>query len=230
MKCPPDSARPARSPAASCSGAATVEFALVATLALLPFVLGILQVGLLYVARHTLHHATFLGARAGAVAHGDRDAMLRHVARGLTPMYVRSPRDVDARNAPTIVPAAYAAALADVRRPDRTRLTVLNPVPASFADFERVRSGVAEIPNAFRYGAVGANSGQTLADANVLKIRVEHCAELVVPLVDRLLVALLRPFDPAPFSQACYADRRLPLVAYATVQMHSAPRRAALGW
>jgi hypothetical protein len=210
------------------SGAATVEFTIVALAALLPLALGVLQTGLLYVTTHTVRHATFLAARAGAVTHGDRDEMLRYLAKGLAPLYAGGV-DVNDANAWQEVSSAYIRALADTRRPDRTRLRVLNPTPASFADFEIARNGVRQIPNSFRYDRVGARSGQTLADANVLKLRVDYCAPLAVPIVDRLITTTLLLFDAEPFRLQCYVAGRLPVTGHAVVQMHTAARRAALG-
>lgn len=213
-------------------GAATLEFQLVAIACLLPLALSILQVALLYAAKHTLNHATFLAARAGAVAHGSRDAMRRHLAKGLAPLYASSPDGPpDAGRALPLAERAWLAAYADVVRPDRARLVVLNPTPHSFADFEARRDGIAEIPNdalAWRE-LTGLRSRQTLRDANVLKIRVDWCAELVVPLVDRLLTATLRRFDLDPFRRGCYLAGRMPLRAYATVHAFSPLRREALG-
>jgi hypothetical protein len=209
-------------------GAATVEFTIVATTALIPFVLAILQLGLLYVAKHTVQHATYLAARAGAVDHGSREAMRRYFAKGLVPLYARSAKDLSRDTAAAGITRAYAVALLDARRPDRTRISVVNPTAASFEDFERRQNGVLQIPNRFEPTAVGPRSGQALADANVLRIRIDYCAELVVPFIDRLLTATLRAMDPEPFRQQCYAGRRMPVVGYATVQMHSALRRSAI--
>jgi hypothetical protein len=209
-------------------GIATVEFTIVALVALLPLTLAILQLALLYVTKHTVQHAAFLAARAGAVSHGSRTEMLRHLAKGLAPIHAGSTVDVTPSDLPGVVTRAYARAYADAVRPDRTRLQVLNPTPASFEDFERTRRGVREIPNTFVRGVPGPRSGQTLADANLLKLRVDYCAPLAVPLVDRIVTTALRRFDTDPFRQQCYWARRLPVVGYALVHMHSTPRRELL--
>jgi hypothetical protein len=211
------------------SGAATLEFAIVALVALIPLVLAVLQLGLLYVTKHTVQHATFLAARAGAVSHGSRPEMLRYLAKGLAPLHSGATRDLDPGDLPRAVASAYAHAYADAQRPDRTRLRVLNPTRASFDDFERPRRGVREIPNVFVRGRPGPRSGQTLADANLLKLRVDYCAPLVVPLIDRIVTTALRQLDPDPFRQQCYWARRMPVVGYALVHMHSASRRELLG-
>lgn len=223
-------ASPRRTPAAvsartRIAGAATVEFSIIALTALIPTVLGILQLGLLYVAKHTVQHATYLAARAAVVEHGSRDSMRRYFAKGLVPLFARSPNDLAAGASAQTVGRAYAAAFVDAQRPDRTRITVVNPARASFDDFERRENGTLQIPNRFDRRVVGGHSGQTLADANVLRLRIDYCAELVVPFVDRLITSTLQRLDADVFRQQCYAARRLPIVGHATVQMHSAARR-----
>lgn len=215
-------------PARHLRGAALVEFAVIATLALIPLVMFVLQLGLLYSARHTLNHATFLAARAGAVENGSRRTMERYLAKGLSPLYVRSAGDLSARDVAAVGARAYASALLDARRPDLTRLRILNPTSASFRDFERLRDGVRTIPNdALRYrsGAPGTASEQTLLEANLLRIEVDYCYRLLFPVIDRLLTTTLRRFDPDPFRQGCYAATRLPIRAHALVQMQSPSRR-----
>lgn len=203
-------------------GAATVEFAVVA-LVLLPLVLGVLQLALLYSARHTLNYATFLAARAGAVDHGRRETMQRYLAKGLMPLHVRGDRALDVGSWSGAAAGAYARAWLEVRTPTITRLRVLNPTPASFADFARPGPAGPEIPDdpRLRTAAIGPTSGQRLADAALLQIRVDYCPRLVVPLVDRLLTGTLRRLDPDPFRQGCYAAGRLPMQARALVHAAS---------
>jgi hypothetical protein len=225
--------RPVRHPCTrgTVRGATLVEFTLVALLALLPLALGVLQVALLYTGRYVLDHATFLAARAGAVSHADRGTIERHLAKGLAPLRAGAREDITTGNVLREGTRAYARAYVDVLRPDRMRLRILNPTPASFADFGRVRDGRLEIPLDLgqTFAAVGPRSGQTLADATLLRLRVDYCQPLIVPLVDRATVAILRRFDPDPFHQACYAARAVAIAAHALVQMHSPPRRAGMG-
>ena len=211
-------------------GAATVEFSIVGLLILLPLMLGVLQLGLLYSARHALNHATFLAARAGAVEHGSRDAMQRHLAKGLVALHLRSGAELEPGSWGRAAAGAYARALAEVRAPWITRLTVLNPSAASFADFGRPGRGGPFIPADPRLPAtlVGPASGQTLADATLLKIRVDYCHPLAVPLVDRLLTATLARLDVDPFRQGCYAANRVPLRSHALVHAATDLVRASL--
>lgn len=212
-------------------GGALVEFAIVALLGLLPLALGVLQVALLYTSSHTLSHATFLAARAAAVAHGDRRTIERYLAKGLAPLRAGATRDLTPGNVLADGGRAYALAYADVLRPDRTRVRILNPTAESFADFGRTREGRLEIPLAdpAQAARLGPRSGQTLADATLLRLRVDSCQPLVVPLVDRMIVAVLRRVDPEPFRQACYAARAVAVGAHALVHMHTPPRRAVMG-
>ena len=126
--------------------------------------------------------------------------------------------------------AAYARAWLEVRTPTITRLRVLNPTPASFDDFARAGPHGPEIPDdpRLRTPRIGAGSGQTLADATLLKVRVDYCHRLVVPLVDRLLTGTLRRLDVDPFRQGCYAAGRVPLRARALVHAASALRQQAV--
>lgn len=212
-------------------GAALVEFMIIALLALLPLTLGILQVALLYIGKHTLNHAAFLAARGGAVANADRGTIQRYLAKGLAPLHAGARMDITAGNVLREGARAYALAYADVVRPDRTRIRILNPTAESFADFARVREGRLEIPLAAgpEREIPGPRSGQTRADATLLRLRVDYCHPLVVPLVDRLILALVRRLEPDPFAQVCTASGRLVLSAHALVQMHSPPRRAGMG-
>lgn len=224
------SAAPSAAVHARQRGAALVEFTIVGLLALLPLALGVLQVALLYVGKHTLNHATFLAARAGAVANGDRAYIARHLAKGLAPLHAGARADITPANVLREGARAYALAYADVLRPDRTRIRILNPTAQSFADFARVRDGRVEIPLVAgpEPGVPGPRSGQTRADATLLRLRVDYCHPLIVPIVDRILVGMLRRLDADPFGRVCNATGRVVLSAHALVQMHSPPRRPGM--
>lgn len=215
-------------PRAGMRGAATLEFHLLAVFALIPLSMAILELGSLSIARHALNHATFLAARAGAVHHGSTGVMRQQLARGLAPLFAGAPDEAALAAAGR---EALARALAEVTRPDLARIEILNPTAASFADFERLQHGVRQIPNdnlRFRRQP-GARSGQTIQEANLLRIRVRWCRRLIFPLIDRMITSTLRPVTADVFAQGCYARDRVPIGSYALVHMQSAPRRAALG-
>lgn len=211
-------------------GATLIEFLVGVVGVLLPLALGTLQLALLTVDRHQLNLATQLAVRAAALEHGSMATLRRELARGLAPMFGDKQAMAQA-NAVMPVATARAVALAEVLRPDLTRITVLNPTAQSFVDFERTRSGIREIPDGAYEPShpMGTQSRQTLLDANTLSVRVTYCARLIVPLVDRVIPALLAVSARDALALGCYAERRIPMTARAIVPMHSTPRRAALG-
>ncbi|MGD9599059.1 MAG: TadE/TadG family type IV pilus assembly protein [Steroidobacteraceae bacterium] len=200
-------------------GTATIEFLIVAFAVLVPLVFATFEIALLAVARQTLGVATLLAARAGATGHGDAGAMRVALARGLVPLHASRGTS-----------AAFAASLADAQRPDRTRLEVWNPVPASFTDFGVVVDGRQEIPNVWSRARlrIGAASRQTIAEANQLGLTVSLCRPLVFPITAPIFIAGLRLVDASPFALACYARGGVVLHARALVHMHSPARRTAL--
>ena len=206
----------------SARGAALVEFQVVLLLCLLPLLLGLLQLGLLLLDSPVLHYATFQAARAGALAGADPSVMRRALSVGLMPLHVVSDKPLSAAEAPAVAAAAYARSLADVAL--FARLTQLRPDAAAFQDFATDSAQGPVIRNdslLHRSTALGTRSGLSVQQANVLQIRVDWCAPLVVPLVDRLLVGLLRSVDADIHSQLCYAADRIPMRATAAVNMQS---------
>ena len=205
-------------------GAAMVEFQIVAMSAVLPLLFGILQIGQLLIGHHVLSFAASEAARAGAVDHARAAAMMQGLIDGLLPLFVATDR-VDAGGAPptSAVLAARARAEADVRL--HARIERLTPSNADFADHARVAHGQRYIPNdalEYRDTAPRRAGGKSLQAANLLRIRVTWCQPLVVPLIDRLLPALLERLDPDPADLVCYAARRVPLRVQTTAPMQSA--------
>lgn len=74
-------------------------------------------------------------------------------------------------------------------------ITVVNPSPFAFDDFAIDGDDGPEIPNdnlMYRDSAVAADSAQSLQDANLLKIHVGYCFELIVPFANRIIWAMQR--------------------------------------
>lgn len=212
-------------------GAAIAEFLIGVTALLLPLLLACWQLALLGVGKDLVNLAALMAARAAAVENGSIAVMRAEVARTLVPFYADSVAAADATAMAPVI-AAYARARADAAWPHVLQIDVLNPTRDSFADFEREHAGVRGIPNQhleFHGDRRGARSGQTLLDANTLSIRVSYCQRLIVPLVAQFVPAVLATTERDPRVLACYRERRVPVVAYAVVMMHSDPRRAALG-
>jgi hypothetical protein len=203
-------------------GAATVEFYLVALLALLPLCLGMLQVSLLLVTNHHVDHAAFMAARAGAVHQGDIGVMRNEFARIMTPLFVDSTSPLDAGNIAARVAVARIRSITDITA--HSRINVLSPDAAARRDFSEIREGASVIPNdglQHRGNSAGKSSGISLQQANMLRVEFTYCRPLVVPFIRGLMVGLLRQMDPDPWNLRCYAEGRVPIRSTGTAPMQS---------
>jgi Flp pilus assembly protein TadG len=220
------------------AGQGTIEFQITAFLLLIPLLMGILQMGLLIMAKNTLNVATLGAARAGAASGGSRAAMEDALALGLAPMHVSGAKaligagtgDITAGNYALVVAAALASSKATNLL--WSKITVLNPTSKSFTDFGVAKGSDVVIPvtNVFDNDQVGPQSGQTRADALLLKIEVRYCQKMEIKIIDKIITEVLgNPlFAPAPADLLCYADERMPLVSQAIVRMTVPPARRAL--
>jgi hypothetical protein len=208
-------------PPSSTRGAAAIEFLLAVGIMLLPLLGALFELSHLGISRQLLQVAAFDAARAAAVEHGDRDVFTRVLARGVVPLF--------GLQADSAV-AAYGRALVELQRPDLTRIEVQSPTRAAFDDFAIPVANDRILPNAGTelVAARGARSGGTLAQANVLIVRVRHCRHLVVPLMDRLFIAAWGAFA-SPDVQICLRQRRVPIVARAITVMQSPASETRLG-
>ncbi|BCG01023.1 hypothetical protein PPGU19_055910 [Paraburkholderia sp. PGU19] len=168
------------------TGQGMTEFLVVAPL-LLFFGFVTVQFVLLYQAKSTLDVAVLEAAREGAVNHGSMDAMQAGLARGLAPLYART---ADATG-------VHSALLAARRAVGETAsIEIVSPTAAMMGDFARPRFYAAdgtthdEIPNdmlMYRDIAHGAESDVNVQDANLLKLRVHYCFDLIVPVANKAL-------------------------------------------
>lgn len=203
------------------TGAATVEFYLVALLALLPLCLGILQTCLLLVDNHHIDNAAFMAARSGATHQGDIARMRSEFARVMTPLFVE-PRGLDAGNAAARVGIGQGQAIADAAT--FARIEILSPGALARADFGESRDGVHAIPSdslEHRSAASGERSGLTLQQANMLRVRFTYCRPMIVPFVRGMMLGLLRLLDRNPANLRCYAAGRIPIQSVGTAPMQS---------
>lgn len=219
-------------------GQGTIEFQLVALLVMIPLLMGVLQLGLLIMAKNTLNVATLGAARAGAASGGSRAAMQDALALGLAPLHAGQAKqltgtgmgDIDAGNYVPVMGAALAAS--KVSNALWSRITVLNPTSTAFDDFGVKRDGDVVIPvtNVYDNDAVGSTSGQTRADALLLKIEVRYCHKLDIPIIDKMIFEFMsNPLMGTPAADLiCYAAGRSPMVSQAVVRMTVAPRRGNL--
>jgi hypothetical protein len=216
-----------------------VEFALVIPFALL-LVMGIIQLGLMFSARELLNEAAFQAARAGSFQNAQIDKMNQALDKALIPFYQDTADRVDFRRLQNAMQAAQSDA-------GFIKVELLNPTPEAFADFGMTHTSAAgvttkDIPNdnlEYRQHAAGALSGLSIQDANALKIKVTYGYELKVPLMQTVFRAIMCGIDSGlgafghgdlgtnSSQDDCntyYNAGRIPLVAYATVQMQTPAR------
>ncbi len=221
-------------------GAATVEFYIVAFLAFIPLMMAILQLGMFMVAKNTVNTAAVMVARAGAASGGDRDAMQRAFATGVMPLYASTgllwvgggvQKDVSVGNYSLVYMKAMGRAVVETKLPYNS-ITVLNPTAASFTDFGIDKPGVGRIiPHTnldVDRGKVGGASGQTRADALLLKVEIRYCYGMVFPIIDAMITEVLRWSTTDLSAHACYMNkevlgRGIPIVSQAVVRMTVPP-------
>jgi hypothetical protein len=222
-------------------GATIVEFTILCPFALL-LVLGIIQLGLLFTAKEVVNEAAFLAARAGAVNHAEVDKMKPVMVRALIPFY----QDTTIKNDSARLFDATGKAQGDTSIciplvQCNLDIKILNPTPEAFQDFGLVSNGSQNhtyIPNdnlEYRSRAPGSNSKLTIRDANALKIKVTYGYAIKVPLMQSVIKSVMCAFDtgvegfgrgdnlPTGGSDCLqfYNQGRIPIVAYATVQMQT---------
>ncbi len=193
-------------------GVSSVEL-IVALPVLLLLMLGVIQFALVFHARHSLGYALQEAARRGAVEHAAPEAMQQGLAAGLSP-WLYGASDWASRLAADLRAQGH---LQQGLAEGWVRLAQRSPTVESFADWaEPARDrlgerlpGVDEIPNdnldsrrlrmqprsgvaAFVGGEpVGQRSGQTLADANLLRLELDYGVRLSVPLVGAAVLRTL---------------------------------------
>jgi hypothetical protein len=199
-----------------------LELLLAVWLVLLPFCAALFELAQLGVSRQVLQLALFEGVRAAAVNGADLDVLRGELARGLVPLFTTGLDTGSTR-------AAYLRASLEVRRPELLRITLHSPRLEDFVDFGIAVDRDRLIPNeGLSREAQRRDSGsRSPADANQLDVEVRYCRRLLMPVLDRLIVAALTPLAEPP-DQLCLAQRRLPLVARAVtvMQSHASQQRA----
>jgi Flp pilus assembly protein TadG len=208
-------------------GSAMIEFTVVAPIITL-LGLAIVQYGMLFFAKNQINHAGFIAAREGAMAHANLDAVAAAYARALVPLY-------GGGQTPAELASSLAKAHADLglNGVGNVRIDLLNPTRESFADWNdpglqaALKTGAKRvIPNAnqaFKNQDVGASSGQTLQDANLIKLRITQGYQPKVPLVNTIYQRYLAWLDTGsdPFRSKLVAAGRIPVVTHVTLQMQS---------
>lgn len=247
------------------SGQAMVEFAIIGAV-LLILILGTLQFALIYHAKITLNYAAFETARAGAVNNARMWAMELAFSRAMAPLYVTpytidnggtctsnfafsdtrsnaqmntdrdTTRDFDLDNI-----KCARQRVRDMITNQLVRLTLVNPSVESFTDHGISAERIPSDNLMYRSALPGGISMQSIQDANLIKVHIGFCYELIVPLVDRIIWRMIR-FGPSnlepdnfgppragSFAEACTSvlepdgspQYRMPVFAEATMRMQS---------
>lgn len=204
-------------------GSAMIEFAIVGPLITL---IGttVLQYSLMFNAKNMVNHASFMAARAGSTANAKLGTIENAYARALIPLYGGG-RDT------AELAQAYAKTQADLV--GNVKFELINPTKESFDDWGdnslKQKYGARAIPNgslAFKNPSdVKGNSGQSIQDANLVKLKISHGYELKVPLAGSMIQFMMKWMDGKkdPFTTRLYENRRIPLVSHVTLQMQSDP-------
>ncbi len=215
-------------------GATLVEFVIAGPLVLF-ILLVLMQYALLFHARSQLNYATFEAARAGTVANARPAAIRAAFERAMTGYHGGGTTTAE-------LAAARARALAEA---PFTRIEVLSPTRESFDDFHSpaLATGLGAagrvIPNTHLAhlacpidrpncpGDPTANaSGQTLQDANLLKLRITYGIPVgkQIPLAGPFMARAIAALDPADgdaFRAGLVAGGRIPVVAHTVMRMQS---------
>lgn len=174
------------------NGQAMVEFLIVIPVLIL-LIFGAIQIAFIYSAKTTLNYATFQSARLAAVNHATYSSMRRGLIRGLAPLYTNSSRqsemadDIDEGIDSDDPNRRDARSEVD----NYVRFIRISPTdsqlkPSGFG--VENADGIFEIPNDnLMYRPSWIADGATIQDANLLKIRVQYCYKLMVPLVNRVI-------------------------------------------
>lgn len=204
-------------------GSALVEFVVVGPVLTL-LGLALLQYGMLFFAKNMNNHASFMAARAGSSGNAKLSTVQSAYALALVPMYGGG------RDAATLA-TSLGKAVADMAV--YARVELLNPTRESYMDWNeaalqaRLKTGGKRvIPNAglaFKGQSVGANSGQTIQDANLIKLRVTFGYEPKIPIASTLYNTYLKWADPGTdaFYTGLVAAGRIPMVSNITLHMQS---------
>ena len=226
-------------------GATLVEFVVITPLLL--FMLGaIVQYGLLYHTKSQVNYATFEAARAGTVSNADPAKIRTAFTRAMTGYYGGGTTTAQ-------LAASYAKAVADTTAVN-VRIEILSPTKESFDDYaspalaKKLNTSSRVIPNSSLahikcpIDVPGCNndpktnaSGQTLADANLLKIRITYGIPEAkqIPWVGKFINWALGVLDPGDPNSAAKPDAdafraglvkagRIPVVTHIVMRMQSA--------
>ena len=208
-------------------GSSMIEFTIVGPIITM-LGLTVLQYSMLFFAKSQINYASFMAAREGSMAHADIASVHDAYVRALVPLY-------GGGQTPAELASSLAKATADLgaNGDGNINIELLNPTKESFADWNDPAlqtalktGGKRVIPNsgqAYKSQAVGATSGQTIQDANLIKLRITHGYLPKVPFVNKIYTTYLKWLDPQTdaFHTKLVNDGRIPVVTSVTLHMQS---------
>lgn len=234
MRTPHRTPRPLQRGPVSQVGATLVEFVVVVPTVLF-LLMNLIQYGLLYHTKSQLNYATFEAARAGTTQNANPAAIRTAFTRAMTGYH-------GGGTTSSQLAASYAKAAAEN---PYVRIEILSPTKESFDDYaspglqSKLKISSRIIPNtnlAFikcPMDVPGCNndpksnqSGQTLADANLLKLRITYGIpeNKQIPLAGRFMnwaLGILNSGDTDAFRQGLVAAKRIPVVTHTVMRMQS---------
>lgn len=216
-------------------GASLTEFIVVTPMIFLLGMLGV-QYTLMYNAKSNLTYASYEAARAGAIHNADPNKIQEGLLKGLLPYLSANGNGVLKANNVLANTADNVAILEKAKLTEAPfmKIEIINPNKQAFDDFNNptlqqlLKTTHKVIPNKQTdfdnlKDKIGSNSGLTVAEANVLKLRITYGYKPEIPLAKNMMSSLysflMGPKDN--FSLKLLATNRIPMVVDVSAQMLS---------
>jgi len=176
-------------------GQAMTEFVIIIPVLVL-LIFGAIQIAFIYSAKITLNYATFQAARVGANENATYSGMRRGLVRGLAPLFTSTSNMSDVKEDIVRGIDSGGTRRSAVSEVDNyIRIIRLSPSSSSLTASGFAISnddlGFYELPNDnLMYRPSSLYQGVSIQDANLLKIRVQYCYKLMVPIVNKIIGSL----------------------------------------
>lgn len=226
-------------------GATLVEAAVVFPIFIFA-ALAVIQIALVFYAKSNINYAAYEAARAGSVDHASVSSITTAFTNGLVPYYGGGRTETEIRD--TLFKISDDMKLL----PSPMRVEIISPTKESFEDYSspklkaQYKTSELVIPNVgldvltcprdvsgCKSDPKKNQSGQTLLDANVLKLRITYGIPKAkqMPLVGRFYTWALGKLGAGagdPYKQSLIDAGRIPVVVHTTLRMQSDPIRNSL--
>lgn len=184
---------------------------------LLLLMLGIIQYTLIYVAKTSLDHATFMAARNAAIEQGSQQSLMHALTSSMLPPFSAGGESQK---------SVYNKVRSELEQ--NSKINIVNPTWEAFQDHGvSVALKNIEIPNDrlhVRDANIGHLSHVNVQDANLLKIHVVYGYPLKIPFVNHIIVKFVGLFMKKSQYKVYLAEQRLPILSTAIVRMQSRMR------